>query len=93
MHLKVRPDRADAVIGAFAMRGAGGSSSYVNGRRRDWMREMEEGAGYGSDEAILREIRWIHRMKVSVQPRTRVQNQHLQGERNTRGPSARRCPA
>ena len=54
--VKVRLDRVDAVIGAFAMRGAGGSSNYVNGRRRDWMREMEEGAGYGFDEAILREI-------------------------------------
>ena len=48
------PDRADAVVGAFAMRGAGGSSNYINGRRRDWMREMEEQPGYGFDEALLR---------------------------------------
>ena len=50
------PDRADAVVGAFAMRGVGGSSNYVNGRHRDWMGEMEGQGSYGSDEALLREI-------------------------------------
>ena len=50
------PDRADGVVGAFAMRGAGGSSNYLNNRRRDWMGEMETAPTYGSDEALLREI-------------------------------------
>jgi hypothetical protein len=50
------PNRADAVVGAFAMRGAGGSSNYVNNRRRDWMGEMQTAPTYSSDEALLREI-------------------------------------
>jgi hypothetical protein len=50
------PDRADAVVGAFVMRGAGDRSNYVNGRRRDWMGEMEQQPGYSSDEAILRTL-------------------------------------
>jgi hypothetical protein len=50
------PDRADAVVGAFAMRGAGGSRNYVNGRRRDWMGEGQEQRGYGSDADILRQL-------------------------------------
>jgi hypothetical protein len=50
------PDRADAVVGAFAMRGVGGSGNYVNGRRRDWMREIEQQPGYGSEEALVRSL-------------------------------------
>jgi hypothetical protein len=49
-------DRADAMVGAFAMRGAGDRSNYVKGRRRDWMREMEAQPGYGSDEALVRSL-------------------------------------
>jgi hypothetical protein len=50
------PDRADAVVGAFAMRGAGGRANYVNGRRLGWLGELEEQPSYGTDEAILREM-------------------------------------
>jgi hypothetical protein len=50
------PDRADAVVGAFAMRGAGAGSNYVNARRRDWMRELEAAPDYGSDAEILRQL-------------------------------------
>jgi phage terminase large subunit len=50
------PDRADAVVGAFALRGAGVGSNYINGRRRDWMGEMQEQPGHGSDADILRQL-------------------------------------
>jgi hypothetical protein len=50
------PDRGDACVGAFAMRGAAGGSNYVNARRNGWMRELEEQPSYGSDEALLRSL-------------------------------------